>query len=122
MTPARTSRRGCPVTPCRDLQISRQRICLRLLKLVDHEFADVQARAVVDPTEEDPQLRNERKRCAMSSSLSSPATDEALLSPAAATFPPRGKNHLDTYRGNRQRLYPDVSDALWNDWKWQQKN
>ncbi len=32
------------------------------------------------------------------------------------------KNHLEIYRRNRARLYPDVSDEKWNDWKWQQKN
>jgi len=32
------------------------------------------------------------------------------------------KNHLETYHRNRARLYPDVTDAQWNDWKWQQKN
>jgi lysine 2,3-aminomutase len=31
-------------------------------------------------------------------------------------------NHLDTYRLNRERLYPNVTDEQWNDWKWQQKN
>jgi len=32
------------------------------------------------------------------------------------------KNHLEIYAANRARLYPDVTDAQWNDWKWQQKN
>lgn len=31
-------------------------------------------------------------------------------------------NHLDTYRANRARLYPSITDEQWNDWKWQQKN
>ena len=31
-------------------------------------------------------------------------------------------HHLDTYRLNRERLYPNVTDEQWNDWKWQQKN
>lgn len=31
-------------------------------------------------------------------------------------------NHLETYRLNRERLYPNVTDEQWNDWKWQQKN
>jgi lysine 2,3-aminomutase len=35
--------------------------------------------------------------------------------------PPR-PNHLQTYLSNRARLYPDVTDEQWNDWKWQQKN
>jgi lysine 2,3-aminomutase len=29
---------------------------------------------------------------------------------------------LQTYLSNRARLYPDVTDEQWNDWKWQQKN
>src|ERR1700748_2568871 len=59
----------------------------------------------------------------MSSSLSSSATDDASLPPSAATpsSSPR-RSHLDTYHANRRRLYPDVTDAQWNDWKWQQKN
>ncbi|HKO55441.1 MAG TPA: KamA family radical SAM protein [Thermoanaerobaculia bacterium] len=32
------------------------------------------------------------------------------------------KLHLETYRSNRARLYPNVTDEQWNDWKWQQKN
>jgi len=44
-------------------------------------------------------------------------------SPLAQPSPsPQKKNHLDTYRRNRERLFPDVSDEQWNDWKWQQKN
>ncbi|HEY4642185.1 MAG TPA: hypothetical protein VII75_12635, partial [Thermoanaerobaculia bacterium] len=31
-------------------------------------------------------------------------------------------SHLQTYLSNRARLYPDVTDEQWNDWKWQQKN
>src|SRR3954468_16823009 len=31
-------------------------------------------------------------------------------------------SHLQTYLSNRARLYPEVTDAQWNDWKWQQKN
>jgi lysine 2,3-aminomutase len=41
--------------------------------------------------------------------------------PPASKKIPR-QNHLDTYRSNRERLYPNVTDAQWNDWKWQQKN
>jgi len=41
--------------------------------------------------------------------------------PPASHRPPR-HNHLDTYRLNRERLYPDVTDEQWSDWKWQQKN
>ena len=41
--------------------------------------------------------------------------------PPASQKTPR-HNHLDTYRLNRERLYPNVTDAQWNDWKWQQKN
>ena len=41
--------------------------------------------------------------------------------PASPRNTPR-HNHLETYRLNRERLYPDVTDAQWNDWKWQQKN
>jgi hypothetical protein len=35
--------------------------------------------------------------------------------------PPR-PTHLQTYLSNRARLYPEVTDEQWNDWKWQQKN
>jgi len=41
--------------------------------------------------------------------------------PASPQSTPR-HNHLDTYRLNRERLYPNVTDEQWNDWKWQQKN
>ena len=50
---------------------------------------------------------------------SAPLTSAAPPAPAEA---PRRKNHLAIYRANRERLYPDVTDAQWNDWKWQQKN
>jgi lysine 2,3-aminomutase len=57
------------------------------------------------------------------SSISLSSDEPSPSSPLAATsVPPPRKNHLDTYRANRQRLYPDVADAQWNDWKWQQKN
>ena len=42
------------------------------------------------------------------------------LSPASSRI--SRHNHLDTYRFNRERLYPNVTDKQWNDWKWQQKN
>ena len=41
---------------------------------------------------------------------------------ASIPVPPPRKNHLATYAQNRARLYPDVTDEQWNDWKWQQKN
>jgi len=41
---------------------------------------------------------------------------------ASIPGPPPRKNHLATYAQNRARLYPDVTDEQWNDWKWQQKN
>ena len=51
--------------------------------------------------------------------MSSVQIDEPpLLDPSQSPRP----NHLDTYRANRARLYPDVTDEQWNDWKWQQKN
>src|SRR5436190_2082277 len=51
-----------------------------------------------------------------------PISDEpSSTSPASARTALR-KNHLEIYRQNRLRLYPDVSDEQWNDWKWQQKN
>src|SRR5688500_7146380 len=59
--------------------------------------------------------------CAMSSvpiSEADPASPQQQPRPSAA---PR-QSHLDTYRANRIRLYPSVSDEQWNDWKWQQKN
>jgi lysine 2,3-aminomutase len=53
--------------------------------------------------------------CAVSS-LSVP--DEPLpLSPQHSR-----PNHLQNYLSNRARLYPEVTDEQWNDWKWQQKN
>jgi len=46
------------------------------------------------------------------------------VSPVAPLTPPvfTRSNHLETYQRNRARLYPNVTDAQWNDWKWQQKN
>ena len=48
-------------------------------------------------------------------------SDEEPQISASPTQPPR-KNHLEIARANRARLYPHVTDAQWNDWKWQQKN
>jgi lysine 2,3-aminomutase len=48
-------------------------------------------------------------------------SDEEPQISASPSNPPR-KNHLEVARANRARLYPDVTDAQWNDWKWQQKN
>src|SRR6478672_13152641 len=57
--------------------------------------------------------------------MSSVPVDEppspASISSSPASSSPR-PNHLEIYRANRQRLYPNVSDEQWNDWKWQQKN
>jgi lysine 2,3-aminomutase len=46
-------------------------------------------------------------------------SDEPQISSPPNT--PR-KNHLEIAAVNRARLYPTVTDAQWNDWKWQQKN
>ncbi|MDQ6801271.1 MAG: KamA family radical SAM protein [Acidobacteriota bacterium] len=46
-------------------------------------------------------------------------SDEPQISSSPNT--PR-KNHLEIAAANRARLYPTVTDAQWNDWKWQQKN
>ena len=48
-------------------------------------------------------------------------SDEEPQISASPSQPPR-KNHLEIARANRARLYPHVTDAQWNDWKWQQKN
>jgi len=48
-------------------------------------------------------------------------SDEPASSPLPSGPSPR-KNHLQIARANRARLYPHVTDAQWNDWKWQQKN
>jgi lysine 2,3-aminomutase len=53
--------------------------------------------------------------CAMSSLLIS--EEPSPLSPQQ----PR-PTHLQTSLSNRARLYPNVTDEQWNDWKWQQKN
>ena len=47
-------------------------------------------------------------------------SDEPQIS-SSPSNPPR-KNHLEIAAANRARLYPHVTDAQWNDWKWQQKN
>ncbi len=47
-------------------------------------------------------------------------SDEPQISSPPSNLP--RKNLLEIFRANRARLYPDVTDALWNDWKWQQKN
>jgi lysine 2,3-aminomutase len=48
-------------------------------------------------------------------------SDEGPQISASPSQPPR-KNHLEIARANRARLYPHVTDAQWDDWKWQQKN
>ncbi len=51
-----------------------------------------------------------------------PITDDPpQTSPQTSRLSSR-KNSLEISRANRRRLYPDVSDEQWNDWKWQQKN
>jgi lysine 2,3-aminomutase len=47
-----------------------------------------------------------------------PAANPIL--PSAA--PPPRKSPLEIYKANRARLYPNITDEQWNDWKWQQKN
>ena len=47
-------------------------------------------------------------------------SDEPQISSPPSNTP--RKNHLEIAAANRARLYPHVSDAQWNDWKWQQKN
>ncbi len=54
-----------------------------------------------------------------------PVAEEEPPSPVSLPLiapPPSRKNHLEIYARNRARLYPAVTDAQWNDWKWQQKN
>jgi lysine 2,3-aminomutase len=52
--------------------------------------------------------------------------DEASSDPsnpsASGASPSLRKTPLEISRANRARLYPNVSDEQWNDWKWQQKN
>lgn len=50
------------------------------------------------------------------------ASDVAPTSVAPRASFSRRDAHLETYRANRARLYPGISDDQWNDWKWQQKN
>jgi lysine 2,3-aminomutase len=47
-------------------------------------------------------------------------SDEPQISSPPSNTP--RKNHLEIAAANRARLYPDVTDIQWNDWKWQQKN
>src|SRR6266849_1111399 len=57
--------------------------------------------------------------------MSSVSIDEPTSpapNPVASSSSSSRPNHLDIYRANRQRLYPNVTDEQWNDWKWQQKN
>jgi len=56
--------------------------------------------------------------CTIMSSVS--ISDEPQISSSPSTT--SRKNHLEIAAANRARLYPDVTDAQWNDWKWQQKN
>ena len=42
--------------------------------------------------------------------------------PSTPAPQPARPTPLQTYLSNRARLYPDVTDEQWNDWKWQQKN
>ena len=51
--------------------------------------------------------------------MSSLSVSEEPSTPAPQ---PARPTPLQTYLSNRARLYPDVNDELWNDWKWQQKN
>jgi lysine 2,3-aminomutase len=46
----------------------------------------------------------------------------APQSPLPTAAPPLRKSHLETYQANRARLFPNITDEQWNDWKWQQKN
>ncbi|HWS73410.1 MAG TPA: hypothetical protein VN605_14955, partial [Thermoanaerobaculia bacterium] len=53
----------------------------------------------------------------------SPSSIPVEPSPSPSGRPrPSPQKHLEIYRANRERLYPHVTDAQWNDWKWQQKN
>jgi lysine 2,3-aminomutase len=70
-----------------------------------------------DSTAEDSQYEPERMWTIMSSVSIS---DEPQISSSPSPTP--RKNHLEIAAANRARLYPDITDAQWNDWKWQQKN
>ncbi|HJT16712.1 MAG TPA: KamA family radical SAM protein [Thermoanaerobaculia bacterium] len=48
-------------------------------------------------------------------------SDEEPQISASPSNPPK-KNHLEIAAANRARLYPNITDAQWSDWKWQQKN
>src|SRR5512132_4099074 len=57
--------------------------------------------------------------------MSSVPVDEPPSAPIAASTSsasPSRPNNLEIYLANRKRLFPNVTDAQWNDWKWQQKN
>jgi len=56
--------------------------------------------------------------------MSSVPADEPSASPTPlpTAAPPIRKTPLQTYQANRARLFPDITDEQWNDWKWQQKN
>src|SRR5260370_1339986 len=58
----------------------------------------------------------------MSAISSLPSQEPSPPHTSAATPPSPRKNHLEIYAANRARLFPNVTDAQWNDWKWQQKN
>ena len=51
-----------------------------------------------------------------------PVSDVPTRSSARIASPSSRKNPVEISRFNRHRLYPDVTDEQWNDWKWQQKN
>src|ERR1700730_18253142 len=69
-----------------------------------------------DSTAEDSQHEPEMMWSIMSSVSIS---DEPQISSSPSSTP--RKNHLEIAAANRARLYPDITDAQWNDWKWQQK-
>jgi lysine 2,3-aminomutase len=56
--------------------------------------------------------------CAIMSSV--PIPEEPQISSPPSNTP--RKNHLEVAAANRARLYPQITKAQWNDWKWQQKN
>jgi lysine 2,3-aminomutase len=56
--------------------------------------------------------------------MSSVPVDEpstsSLIPPTAA--PSLRRTPSEIYKANRARLFPNITDEQWNDWKWQQKN
>jgi lysine 2,3-aminomutase len=56
--------------------------------------------------------------------MSSVPADEPSVPqiPLPTAAPPLRKSPLETYQANRARLFPNITDEQWNDWKWQQKN